>query len=226
MIEFHYNTGPNPRKVALFLEEAGLPYRAVPVDTRRGAQHRPEFRAINPNGKAPALIDADGAVLFDSNAILLHLAETRGRYLPRDPKLRGPMLSWLMFVATGVGPYMGQAVHFGRFAPAGDGYALRRYRNETIRHWTVIDGQLAAGPWILGQDYTIVDMAAWGWAERIGFALDDPAAEDRFPNVKRWRAMIDARPAAARARALGADVDWKTDTDEEARRHLFPSNYA
>lgn len=226
MIEFHYNTGPNPRKVALLLEEAGLPYRAVPLDTRKGEQHQPAFRALNPNGKAPALVDEDGTVLFDSNAILLHLAETRGVFLPEDPKLRGPMLSWLMFIASGIGPYMGQAVHFGRFAPPDNAYGVRRYRNEAIRHWTVLDGQLAAGPWILGRDYTIADMAAWGWADRIAFALDEEDAEARFPNVKRWRATIDARPAAARAKALGADVAWKTETDEEARRHLFPSIYA
>src|SRR3954447_19621101 len=110
MIDFYYNLSPNPMKVALFLEEAGLPYEAKPVDTRKGDQFSPEYLAINPNGKVPAIID-DGNVVFDSNAILLYLAEKTGRFLPAPAK-RGELLSWLMFVATGVGPFSGQAVHF------------------------------------------------------------------------------------------------------------------
>jgi GST-like protein len=224
MIRFHYNTGPNPKKIALFLEESGLPYEGVPVDTRRGEQHLPAFTALNPNAKAPVIED-DGVVVFDSNAILLYLAEKHGCFLPKDPKLRGPMLSWLMFVATGVGPYMGQAVHFGRFAPEPMPYATNRYRKEAERHWRILDDRLAGRSWILGEDYTIVDMAAWGWSGALPFALGDDAALDRFPNVKRWREAINARPAAERALKLGADVAWKTEMDEDARRAMFPSNY-
>src|SRR5271156_6921566 len=117
MLKFYYSGAPNPTKVALFLEESGLPYEPIPVDTRRGEQHTPAYRAVNPNGKVPAIVDGD-AVVFDSNAILLYLAEKTGKFLPaNDPVTRGRFLSWLMFAATGVGPFRGQAVHFKHFAP-------------------------------------------------------------------------------------------------------------
>src|ERR1700749_1547107 len=115
MIKFYYQPSPNPAKVALFLEETGLPYEMMPVDTRKGDQHSPEFRAINPNGKTPAIVDGD-ATVFDSNAVLLYLAEKTGKFLPEaGDKQRGEFFSWLMFVATGVGPFSGQAVHFKHF---------------------------------------------------------------------------------------------------------------
>ena len=121
MIKFYYHPSPNPAKVALFLEEAGLAYELVPVDTRKGEQHLPEFLAINPNAKTPAIVDGD-ATVFDSNAILLYLAEKTGKFLPPNtPQARGELLSWLMFVATGIGPYSGQAVHFRHFAPRAPG---------------------------------------------------------------------------------------------------------
>jgi len=127
MIKFYYHPSPNPAKVALFLEETGLEYELVPVDTRKGEQHLPAFTAINPNAKTPALVDGD-AVVFDSNAILLYLAEKTGKFLPEDtPAARAEMLSWLMFVATGIGPYSGQAVHFKHFAPEPKDYAVNRY---------------------------------------------------------------------------------------------------
>ena len=117
MLKFYFNGAPNPNKVALFLEESGLPYELVPVDTRKGDQFKPEFLAVNPNGKVPA-IDDDGVFVFDSNAILLYLAEKTGKFLPPNtPANRAQLLSWLMFVATGVGPYSGQAVHFKHHAP-------------------------------------------------------------------------------------------------------------
>jgi glutathione S-transferase len=117
MLKFYYSGAPNPTKVALFFEEAGIPYEAIPIDTRKGEQHKPEFVAINPNAKLPAIVDGDVTV-FDSNAILLYLAEKTGKFLPpKGDKARGELLSWLMFVATGVGPYSGQSVHFRNFAP-------------------------------------------------------------------------------------------------------------
>src|SRR5438270_6160779 len=125
MIKFYFNLAPNPTKVALCLEEMALPYEIVPVDTRKGEQHKPEFLKINPNGKVPAIVDGD-ATVFDSNAILLYLAEKTGKFLPA-PTARGELLSWLMFVATGVGPYSGQAVHFKHFAKETAPYALERY---------------------------------------------------------------------------------------------------
>ncbi len=164
MIKFYYHPSPNPAKVALFLEEAGLSYELAPVDTRKGEQFDPAFVAINPNSKTPAILDGDVRV-FDSNAILLYLEEKTGRFLPDDtPHLRAELYSWLMFIATGIGPYSGQAVHFKHFAPKGLDYALERYLYEARRHYGILDAQLVQGPYMLGATYTIVDMAAWGWA--------------------------------------------------------------
>jgi len=143
MIKFYYNLAPNPTKVALFLEEAGLPYEPIPIDTRKGDQHTPAFRAINPNGKVPAIVDGD-ATVFDSNAILLYLAEKTGKFLPENtPAARGQLYSWLMFVGTGVGPFSGQAVHFSHHAPEKLPYAVNRYRFEAKRHYGILDAQLA-----------------------------------------------------------------------------------
>src|SRR5580692_7717702 len=130
MLKFYFNGAPNPNKIALFLEESGLPYELVPVDTRKGDQFKPEFLKVNPNGKVPA-IDDDGVLVFDSNAILLYLAEKTGKFLPANtPANRGELFSWLMFVATGIGPYSGQAVHFKHFAPKDLEYAHNRYSSK------------------------------------------------------------------------------------------------
>src|SRR5919205_3465159 len=126
MIQFYFNLAPNPMKVALALEEMELPYEPVPVDTRKGDQFAPDFLAINPNAKVPAIVDGE-ATVFDSNAILLYLAEKTGKFLPENtPKLRGELLSWLMFVASGIGPYAGQFVHFNAYAPEKLPYAINR----------------------------------------------------------------------------------------------------
>jgi GST-like protein len=223
MIKFYYHPSPNPAKVALLLEETGLPYELMPVDTRKGEQHAPAFTAINPNAKTPAIVDGE-AVVFDSNAILLYLAEKAGRFLPADtPAQRGQMLSWLMFVATGIGPYSGQAVHFKHFAPEKLGYAINRYDFEAQRHWALVDDRLASRRYMLGEDYTIVDMAVWGWARAVPFVLG-PQAWDTLPNVKRLLDEINARPAAQRAEALKARHAFKTEMDDEARRAMFPQN--
>ena len=146
MLKFYFNGAPNPNKVALFLEESGLPYELVPVDTRKGDQFKPEFLKVNPNGKVPA-IDDDGVFVFDSNAILLYLAEKTGKFLPPNtPANRAQLLSWLMFVATGVGPYSGQAVHFKHFAPKELEYAHNRYQFEAQRHYKILDDHLAKQP--------------------------------------------------------------------------------
>src|ERR1700690_282235 len=135
MLKFYFNGAPNPNKVALFLEESGLPYDLVPVDTRKGDQFKPEFLAVNPNGKVPA-IDDNGVFVFDSNAILLYLAEKTGKFLPPNtPANRGELLSWLMFIGTGVGPFAGQAVHFQHYAPDKMPYAINRYLFEANRHF-------------------------------------------------------------------------------------------
>src|SRR5579872_5348119 len=143
MIRFYFSVAPNPVKVALLLEELGLPYDAIPVDTAKGEQHAPAFRAINPNGKAPAIVDTEGpggreARVFDSSAILLYLGEKAGRFIG-TPADRPELLSWLFFIASGLGPFSGQAVHFQLFAPAGSDYAVNRYRREAERHYQVVD---------------------------------------------------------------------------------------
>ncbi len=224
MIRFHYSLAPNPMKVALFLEEAGLAYEPVPVDTRKGEQFAPGFTALNPNSKVPCIEDGD-AVVFDSNAILLYLAEKTGRFLPASPAARGEMLSWLMFVATGIGPYSGQAVHFRHFAPEPKDYAVGRYLFEAKRHWGILDARLASRRYVLGDEYTIVDMAAWGWARMVPFVLGaglgDESVWDGLPNLKRLLDEISARPAAGRAVALKDRHAFKAEMDADARRHMF-----
>lgn len=223
MIQLYYHPSPNPLKIALYLEETGLPYEVVPVDTRKGEQHLPAFLAINPNAKTPALVDGD-AVVFDSTAILLYLAEKSGQFLPDNtPAVRAQMLSWLMFVATGIGPYSGQAVHFKHFAPEPKAYAVNRYGFEAERHWGLIDAQLAKHRYMLGDTYTLVDMAVWGWARAVPFILG-AEAWDQLPNVKRLLDEINARPAAQRAEAVKNRFSFKAEMDEDARRQMFPQN--
>lgn len=224
MLKFYFNAAPNPMKVALFLEESGLPYEPVPVDTRKGQQFAPEFIALNPNAKVP-VIDDEGTVVFDSNAILLYLAEKSGRFLPagiEQPQVRGPMLSWLMFVASGIGPYSGQAVHFRHYAPEPKAYALNRYDFEAERHWKIIDQRLAQAPYMLGSDYTLVDMAVWGWARLVPLVLGGEQHWSKLPNLKRLLDEISARPAAARVEALRQRHTFKTEMDAEAKRFMFP----
>jgi GST-like protein len=230
MIRFYFHPTPNPVKVALFLEEAGLPYEVVPIDTRKGEQHTSAFRKINPNGKVPAIIDTDGpggkeTRVFDSTAILIYLAEKTGKLLG-SPEDRPELLSWLLFIASGLGPFSGQAVHFQLAAPEELAYAVNRYRREAERHYQVLNDHLAGRKFIVGDTYTIADISAWGWldrASRVRKGVDDPLAA--FPNLKRLFETVDARPAAARARAVGKDHAFKETNDEESKRALFPSNY-
>jgi GSH-dependent disulfide-bond oxidoreductase len=223
MIKFYFHPSPNPAKVALFLEESGPPYELVLVDTHKGEQHTPAYRAINPNGKTPALVDGEVTV-FDSNAILLYLAEKTGQFLPANTaKARGEMYSWLMFLATDTAPMTGQFAHFKFFAPKQIPYALNRFDFEAWRHWKLIDAQLATRRYMLGDDYTLVDMAVWGWARVIPFALGADAF-DKLPNVRRWFDEVNARPAAQRAEALKDRQSYKTDFDADALKVLFPQN--
>jgi GST-like protein len=223
MIKFYYHPSPNPAKVALFLEESGLPYELVPVDTRKGEQHTDAFKAINPNAKTPALVDGD-AVVFDSNAILLYLAEKTGQFLPANtPAVRAQMYSWLMFIATGIGPYTGQNVHFKYAAPEPKEYAMNRYDFEAWRHWKILDAHLAKNTWMVGDTYSLVDMALWGWARAVPYALGADAW-DKLPHVKRLFDVINARPAAQRADALKTRHAYKTEVDDETRKAMFPQN--
>ena len=223
MIQFYYNLAPNPMKVALFLEEAGLPYEPVPVDTRKGEQHLPAYTAINPNAKCPALVDGE-ATVFDSNAILLYLAEKTGQFQPDNtPAARGQMLSWMMLVASGIGPYSGQLVHFRNFAPEPKAYAVNRYDFEAWRHWNLIEAQLGQHRFMLGERYTLVDMAVWGWARILPFVLGADTW-DKLPHIKRWLDEVNARPAVQRVEALRTRHAFKAEMDDEAKQAMFPQN--
>ena len=195
MIKFYWNTSPNPAKVALMLEETGLPYEVMPVDTRKGEQHTADYKAINPNAKLPA----------------------------NTPAARGQMLSWLMFIASGIGPYSGQFVHFKIVAPEPKEYALNRYDFEAWRHWNIINDQLSKSGYMVGDSYSLVDVALWGWARVVPFVLG-PDAFDKLPDVKRLMDEINARPAAQRADAIKTRYTFKTEMDDEARRAMFPQN--
>ena len=220
MLKFYFNGSPNPTKVALLLEELGVAYQPMPVDTRQGQQFAPEFLAINPNGKVPA-IDDNGTIVFDSNAILLYLAEKTGQFLPAA-KHRGEFLSWLMFVATGVGPFSGQAVHFKFFAPEQLPYAINRYVYEAKRHFALLDAHLASRHYMVGNAYSILDMEAWGWGRMVPFILG-PDSFAAYPHLKRLVDDISARPAAVKAVGLKNRFasSFKQEMDAEARGHMF-----
>ena len=226
MLKFYYNAAPNPMKVALLLEELGLPYEAVPVDTRKGEQFSAEYLKVNPNTKVPAIVD--GAVrVFDSNAILLYLADRERRFVPLEAgsAARGDMLSWLMFIASGIGPFSGQSVHFRNAAPEPKEYALNRYDFEAHRHWKLIEDRLSGSRYMLGGDYSIVDMAFWGWARLLPYVLGTAEATwATYPQIKRLLDEINARPAADRVELLRTRHAFKTENDDEAKRFMFPQN--
>lgn len=205
MIDLYYWPTPNGHKITIFLEEAGLPYALRPVDIARGDQFKPEFLAISPNNRIPALVDhapGDGGAsitVFESGAILLYLAEKTGQFLPADPRQRLKALQWLFWQVGGLGPMAGQNHHFGRYAPARIPYAIDRYRKETSRLYGVLDHQLAGKSFILDQ-YSIADMACYPW---IAPYADQGQDLDDYPHLKRWFEALQARPAIARAYAAG-----------------------
>jgi GST-like protein len=182
--------------------------------------------AVNPNAKVPAVVDGN-VTIFDSNAILLFLADRAKQFVATDANSpeRAETLSWLMFIATGVGPFSGQSVHFRHVAPEPKEYALNRYDFEANRHWGVIEQHLAQREFMVGGKYSIVDMAFWGWARMVPYVLGTgDATWSKYPNVKRSLDAINARPAAQRAEALKSRHVFKTELDAEARKFLFPQN--
>ena len=205
MIDFYTWTTPNGRKVSIMLEECGLPYRVHKVDIGKGEQFRPEFLAINPNNRIPAIVDADGPdgkplALFESGAILVYLAGKTGRFLPVDVRGKYVALQWLMFQMGGVGPMFGQAHHFLRAAPEQVPYGIKRYTDETRRLYGVLDKRLSEAAFLAGE-YSIADMATFPWVARHEWhkvALTD------FPHVKRWYDTIALRPAVVRGMAVPA----------------------
>ncbi|BHH83190.1 glutathione S-transferase family protein [Desulforhopalus sp. 52FAK] len=222
MLKFYFHPTPNPMKVALFLEEAELAYELIPIDTKKGEQHSPEFRQINPNGKLPAISD-NGENVFDSTAILMYLSEKTGKFAGKKED-RGQILSWLMFIGTGLGPYSGQAVHFQHAAPEKIPYAINRYVFEAKRHYQILEDHITGKDFFVGNNYSIVDISAWGWVKFAQFVLGPDTLASDYPNLSRWFSSIDSRPAAERARNVGANIDFKTEDDEESRKALFPQN--
>ena len=222
MLKFYFHQTPNPMKVALFLAETDLPYELIAVDTLKGEQHTAEFRAINPNGKLPAIVD-EGTRVFDSNAILLYLSEKTG-LLAGKAEDRAELLSWMMFIASGLGPFSGQCVHFHRMAPEQIPYAKNRYLREAQRHYEVLDGHLEGRDYIVSDEFTIADVAAWGWIDKAAVVLGEEGLAP-YPNLKRWFDSVNNRPAVAVARSIDKNIEFKSTVDDESRRALFPSNY-
>ncbi len=225
MLKFYYNTGPNPMKVALCLEEMGLDYEAIPVDKLKGEQFSSSYLAINPNAKAPSIIDEEN-VVFDSNAILLYLAEKTGKFITgNDLKSRADLLSWLMFIATGIGPYSGQAVHFQHMAPEKSKYAINRYVYEAERHYDILDARLTDHKYMLGDTYSIVDMCVWGWTRILPMVIGEGELEKR-PNLNRLMTEINSRPASQRAINISSsnNHNFKAELDTEASKFMFPQN--
>ncbi len=197
MIDLYSWSTPNGRKISIMLEELGLAYNVFPIDITKGEQFAPEFLAISPNNKIPAIVDHDAAhgealALFESGAILIYLAERHGRFLPADLRPRLEVMQWLMFQMGNVGPFFGQAHHFRRFAPEKLPYAIARYTNETRRLYGVMDKRLADREHLAGDDYSIADIATFPWAARHEWQGVDLA---EFANVKRWYDTLWDRPA-------------------------------
>jgi GST-like protein len=222
MIEVYSWATPNGHKIHIMLEECGLAYKAIPIDIGSGAQFKPEFLAISPNNKIPAIVDPDGPdgqpiSMFESGAILLYLAAKTGRFLPADLRGRYTTLEWLMFQMGGVGPMLGQAHHFRMYAPEKIAYAIDRYSNEAKRLYGVLDKRLAGTAFVAGSEYTIADIAIFPWLrswKNQGIELDE------FPKVKAWFDGIAARPAVMRGVEVLAGLRKPVRTEQE-REVLF-----
>jgi GST-like protein len=228
MIDLYYWTTPNGHKITIFLEETGLPYRIVPVNIGRGEQFTPEFLAISPNNRIPAIVDrapADGGEpipVFESGAILIYLAAKTGRFLPRDTRAWVQVLEWLFWQMAGLGPMAGQTHHFLHYAPERIEYPRERYVKETSRLYAVLDKRLAGRDYIAG-DYSVADMACYPWVvphQRQEQNLGE------FPNLERWFEAIRARPAVARAYEKARAINTQPTVDEAARRFLFGQSAA
>jgi GST-like protein len=224
MIDLHYWPTPNGWKVSIMLEECGLPYTLKPVNIGRGEQFSPEFLAISPNNRMPAIVDHDppggGApvAVFESGATLIYLAEKTGRFLPADLRGRHATLQWLMWQMGGLGPMAGQNGHFLLYAPERLPYAIERYAKEVNRLYGVLDAQLVrTGHYVAGGEYTIADIAIFPWI-RTHKAQQIALAE--FPHVERWYNTLFERPAAKRGLDLGKELRLPK-MDEEARKALF-----
>jgi GST-like protein len=224
MLKLYFSPSSSSLATHIALIECGADFELVPRLLSKQETRTPDYLAINPNGKVPALSDGD-AVLFDSSAILLYLGEKTGQFMSDGTaEGRARLLSWLMLFATGVAPFSGQAVHFNLFAPEPKAYALNRYGYEAERHWKLLDAQLAKYPYVAGDRYTIVDMSVWAWARMMPRILGDDALDTMLPNVKRLLDEVSARDAVKRVDALAARYSFKQEFDEEAMGDAFPQN--
>jgi GSH-dependent disulfide-bond oxidoreductase len=223
MIDLHYWTTPNGHKTTIFLEESGLPYRIIPVNISKGDQFKPEFLAISPNNRIPAIVDhnpKDGGKaisVFESGAILLYLAEKTGMFLPNDPRRKVEVMQWLFWQMAGLGPMAGQNHHFGQYAPEKLPYAIDRYVKETNRLYGVLNKRLEDRAFVAGE-YSIADMAAYPWIvpwKRQAQNLDD------FRHLKRWFETIRARPAAVRAYEKADQINTQPTVSAESKSVLF-----
>ncbi len=223
MIDLYYWTTPNGHKITIFLEEAGIPYRIVPVNIGRGDQFKPEFLRIAPNNRMPAIVDHEPAgggapiPVFESGAILLYLADKTGRFLPRETRARNEVMQWLFWQMAGLGPMAGQTHHFLHYAPERIEYAVQRYVNETSRLYKVLDNRLAGREFVAGE-YSIADMASYPWVVAWKRQQQDLGA---FANLKRWFDAMAKRPAVVRAYEVGASVNTAPVVDEQAKKLLF-----
>jgi GSH-dependent disulfide-bond oxidoreductase len=224
MIDLYYWPTPNGHKITMFLEEAGLAYRIVPLNIGKGDQFKPEYLAISPNNKMPAIVDhtpADGGdpvSVFESGAILVYLGEKTGKLLPADLRGRKAALEWLFWQVGGLGPMAGQNHHFSVYAPEKLPYAIERYVKETNRLYGVLNRRLEGRPFILGEDYSVADIAAYPWV--VPWKTQQQNLDD-FPNVRHWLAAIAERPATVRAYARAEPYTSKQPMSEDAKKVLF-----
>jgi GSH-dependent disulfide-bond oxidoreductase len=223
MIDLHYWTTPNGHKITMFLEEAGLEYKIIPVNIGKGEQFKAEFLAVSPNNRIPAIVDhkpKDGGkaiTVFESGAILLYLAEKTGRFISADTRKRYETVEWLFWQMGGLGPMSGQNNHFAHYALDKIPYAIDRYRNEVNRLYGVLNKRLAGRDFIAG-DYSIADMASYPWVvpyERQGQKIED------FPHLKAWFERIKARPATVKAYEIAKSINTAPSITEESRKILF-----
>jgi GSH-dependent disulfide-bond oxidoreductase len=222
VIDLYFWPTGNGKKITIMLEECGMKYNVIPVNINKGDQFKPEFLAISPNNKMPAIVDHDapGAPfsLFESGAILQYLAEKAGRLLPSDTRGKFQVLAWVYWQVGGLGPMAGQAHHFLRYAPQQIEYAMHRFRTEVARLYRVMDAQLGAHEFLAGE-YSIADIAAWPWVVRHDWQGQD--LED-FPNVKRWFAAVGARPAVKRGADVGKELaSFSQPMSDEDKKRLF-----
>lgn len=222
MIDFYYWPTPNGWKVSIMLEETALPYRMIPVNIGKGDQFKPDFLAISPNNRMPAIVDHDDPdaplPIFESGPILLHLAEKSGRFAPAGRVARKEMMEWLFWQVGNLGPMAGQLSHFVNYAQGEHSYSHQRYANEYNRCLGVLERRLAGRTYILGDEYSIADIIAWPWV-LIAKPLGQDLAE--FPNVSRWRDAIKQRPAVQRGVDLGKELRRQAPPGEEERKILF-----